>query len=75
MVLSGDKPFDHLGFVIEYRRLGGRRQSVPHGDKFIVNKWEPEPEDAQQFWETHVEVLGLEEREAIAAALHEVPPS
>jgi hypothetical protein len=71
---SGDEPFDPLGFVLEYRKLGGLRQAAFKGDNYIINLFGPEPNEASQYWATKVEFLGKEERDAIAKALAEVLP-
>ena len=68
------EPFDPLGFVLEYRKLGGFRQCVFKGDIYIINLFGPEPNEAREYWTTKIQFLGKEERDAIAKALAEVLP-
>ena len=71
---GGTEPFDPLGFVLEYRKLGGFRQCAFKGDTYVINLIGPEPNEAREYWTTKIQFLGKEERDAIAKALVEVLP-
>jgi hypothetical protein len=53
----------------EYLRLGGHRLLVMDDNLLSTNSWEPDPPEAETFWNERIETLGLRRRNEVMSFL------
>lgn len=53
----------------EYLRLGGNRKAVLDDNAVSVRIWDPEPKEASDFWESHIQSLDPRRRKEVETLL------
>jgi hypothetical protein len=53
----------------QYLRLGGSRKAVMDDNAISIRIWDPEPPEASDFWEKHIQSLAPDERRQVETLL------